>query len=393
MSARPKLAAPDPDGSVQPVWWRSRMLPARGVRAMRLGERAVLFCERSQRLFELSATGDLVWRALVQGASPEAAAEGLEAIGASPDEACAFVRSSAEAWFEAGHLAPAEIVARAAAPAEAALHLRIDRLACSVGLFGDGAHDLRRELAAAFGQFLAPAERLAVRVDLVAQADAWFVLADGALAGRVPRERVAPELKAVVTDRLARSVSGGEFLAHAALLSRAGQGLLISGQPGAGKTTLTLALAAAGWGYGSDDIVRVSPAGFAGVPFSPAVKAGAWPLLAERLPQIHGLATHLRRDGQHVRYATVGGFASGRVDRVRWALILDRRDGAAAALEPVDPLSMLTHLLGGAYSADHRLAGDTLQRLAERLAGVDCRKLIYSDLDGALAAIEEMAGA
>lgn len=363
------------------------MTAASGVRRLRLGGRAALFCERSQRLFELNDAADRVWQALARGLTPAEAVQASQAPGAD------VVQTSVVAWFDAGHLLPAEVVAAARSRPAAELHLRIDGLAWAVGLHGEGLERLRGEIEAAFGQFLAGPRPPISRISIVSHDGACFILADGASLGRFTPERVVPELKAALTDRLACSVGDGAFLLHAALLDRTGRGLLISGAPGAGKTTLTLALAASGWGYGSDDIVRVDPdGGLTGVPFSPAVKTGAWPLLAPIAPGLAQVPIHLRNDGQYVRYAPVADFAPAEVDTLGWVLALDRReDRHVPVLEPVEPLAMLAHLLGGAFSADHRLQGEALDAFAAQLAQAQCRRLVYADLAGAMAAIEALA--
>ena len=183
---------------------------------------------------------------------------------------------------------------------------------------------------------------------------------------------------------MAGSVPAGGFLLHAALLTSGRKGLLLVGPPGAGKSTLTLALAARGLGYGSDDIVRVSATGtFSGVRFSPALKSGSWELAAVCAPQVSMLPVHLRSDGQQVRYVPAGRLPSGDTDAIGWSLQLARRPGARAALEPIEPVEMITSLLAGAWSATYALRGDTLAALAHAFADVACHRLVYSDLDEA----------
>ena len=66
-----------------------------------------------------------------------------------------------------------------------------------------------------------------------------------------------------------------ELVFDAAALVRNGRMLLVSGHPGAGKTTLTLALVDAGFGFAGDDLALLNSEGrVTGVPFAPAIKAG-----------------------------------------------------------------------------------------------------------------------
>jgi hypothetical protein len=364
------------------------------VRRLEVGERTALFCERAQKLFELNLTADLIWRGLAEGRPPRSVARELQGLGVSPEEAMGFVAGCAAGWLQAGLLLPTR-AARLWREAPATdLQLRIDGLTCSLALYVPDGDPLRGAVHAAFGQFATGGWGGAAAIAVVEDAGRYFLLLDGAPAGLFGPERIVPELKALLTDQLARSVGGGAFLLHAALLARGERGLLLAGPPGAGKTTLTVALASRGLAYGSDDIVRVSPAGrLEGAPFSPACKSGSWELLQPYLPAVADLPTAIRRDGQPVRYAPAAAFAPAAPETLGWAVLLARRPGARAALEPVDPLAMLTELLGAAFSADHVMRGDALQSFAERFAAADCRRLVYSELGEAVAALEALTGA
>src|SRR5206468_3911835 len=116
------------------------------------------------------------------------------------------------------------------------------------------------------------------------------------------RDGLVAHVKAILTELYADGVENG-FLTHGALLQAGERRLLLCGEPGAGKTTLALALAAAGWRYGGDDIVRLSPQAAAhGVPFAATVKTGSLALLREAWPQLGRLPAWLRADGQQARY-------------------------------------------------------------------------------------------
>ena len=381
-----------PRGEVFP-WLESRLDPAPGVRRLRVGERSVLFCERRQQLFELNATADAIWGSLAAGQAPSRVVAKVHALGASPGEALAFVIASAQAWLAAGLLAPAEVAARCRQTPDDEMHLRLGELTFTLALHGSALHPLWRELQLVFRQFLTDRPEGSALLSVAFAADHGFLFSAGTALGLFPAERFIPEVKAIITDAVCGSLSEGWFLLHAALLGHGHRGLLISGGPGAGKTTLALALAGRGLGYGSDDIVTVSPAGrLRGIPFSPAVKSGGWELAAAHAPLVSGLPIHRRGDGQQVRYLPVAGFAPGDVDALGWALILDRRPGARPGLEPVEPLAMIGELISGAYCPSHRVRADTLDAFAAGFHGAVCRRLIYADLTQAVALIEEMIG-
>ncbi|HEY8574438.1 hypothetical protein [Phenylobacterium sp.] len=344
------------------------------VRRIELGAAAALFSERAQQLYGLNPTADAIWQALAAGVAAEDIAADLGPQGAEYVDACL------QPWLAAGFLVPADLVTGAPTSEH---HLSIAGLACRIAIHGH--LDL-----SAFAQFAAPAAEAPLQLTAVEHPLGWFLLVGDAPRGLFPPNRIVSELKAVLTDELTRAVGGGAFLIHAGLLAHERRGLLVSGHPGAGKTTLTLALAARGFGYGSDDIVRVDAGRLEGVPFSPASKSGAWDLAAPYVPVVRDLPVHLRGDGQQVRYVPTAGFEAGDVDSLGWVLLLDRRAGARPVLEPVPPMAVLTELLASAFAADHRLSADALEAFAAQLAAADCRRLVYSDLAEAVAAIEAL---
>lgn len=79
---------------------------------------------------------------------------------------------------------------------------------------------------------------------------------------------LAPTTKAHITERLVRS-DGWVFALHAASLAKCGTGLLLCGQPAAGKSTLTLQLVKAGFQYAGDDVALIGADGtICGISFS-----------------------------------------------------------------------------------------------------------------------------
>ena len=97
---------------------------------------------------------------------------------------------------------------------------------------------------------------------------------------------LVPTLKALVTEQVALK-SSPDIALHSACLLTGGRGLLVSGRPGAGKTTLAVHLMEAGFAYAADDIVLIGPDGRAtGVLFAPAVKQGAWSMIKKFLPDL-----------------------------------------------------------------------------------------------------------
>ena len=375
-----------------PSWLAAPLSPSPSVRRISVGEREALFCERRQQLFELDAAAAVIWDGLAAGLAVQAVAEVLAAQGLPPATTATLCLARAREWSEAGWFTPRALAHRLAARPSQVLPLRLGPMAARLELrLQDEA--IWRHVQDAFGQFAENGDAAtdALHLDVVALGPRYFLVRDRVPVSLLAPERVVPELKALLTEALCgRPLDGGLWL-HAALLSSGGGGLLLAGAPGAGKTTLAVALATRGFGYATDDLVGVARDGeVAGIRYSPALKAGGWPLLASRLPPILDLPIHLRADGQQVRYLPADRLAAAESGALRWTVLLDRQGRGTATLNALDPLTALTELLGSAYAADHRLAGDTLAALAARFAHMDCRRLVYSDLDEAAGAIAAM---
>ncbi|MFC3068956.1 P-loop NTPase family protein [Phenylobacterium soli] len=318
-------------------------------------------------------------------------ARDLLAVGAGRAEAAAYVADAARAWMAAGCLAPREVLEVQPAP-HAVRRVRLDELTLDLRFSGEASP---ATFDPVFGQLYEAGERgagdsAAGRLDLVGQDGLVFLLKDGEPLAAAPPPDASALLKAELTEAYVESVETG-FLAHGALLVRGEATLIVSGAPGAGKTTLTLALASSGWTYGGDDIVRIDPdARVRGAPFAAAVKSGAWALAARFAPDLLGLPIALRADGQQVRYWRPARLAD-RAPRAPTAVVLlARQAGAAASLEAIAPLEALHALVESAYAAHWRLDGDALAALAGRLETATCARLVYEDLDAAVALIESL---
>jgi hypothetical protein len=365
-------------------WDNSRLAAAPTAHRLQPGDRAVLFCATRQKLYELNSTADTIWLAIASEGTPAAAAEAL-----SPQddpETLNFVRQAAEGWMRLGLLVPAEFGERIEAAPKSQFNLRLDELSLQVRLHGDidpGA------FASVFGQFAGAEE--ASRSISVAGAGGLVFIFDGRQPLGAGDERTwIPELKARITDWYTKAVSG-TFLTHGALLSRDGKGLLICGEPGAGKTTLSVALSTAGFRFHSDDIVRIDRTGRArGVAFAPAVKSGAWLLLDEAIPGLGSLPIYRRSDGQDVRYLPVTS-ANQEDLPISSVLLLARESKVDAHIDALEPLDALTAILGSAYAPSGALQAGQLETLVSALNTARTGRLTYDSLEAALEAVKTFA--
>lgn len=378
----------------KPDAWLDRCWsPSADARCLEIGEHTVLFCERSQKLFELNSSAATLWRSLAEGVPPREIIQSWEAWGIHSDLAASYLATSVAQWKQAGMLIPTEVLTRIAEAADQEIDLQIDD--CSFRIrFHRLPHAMRREITRVFKPFCVEDAGPASLIDVVADEDSHLLFLERRCLGAISAEAVVPKLKALLTDRIVQSTQCGSCLLHAALLYKNGKGLLLSGDPGAGKSTLALALLAQGFIYGSDDIVKLAADGhLSGIGLSPSSKSGAWDLVSTFAPEISSLPQHRREDGQAVRYLSVPDPAKQASAPLNWMLILDRREGASAALEPVDQLDALRILLAGAFAHDHQLRADTLEALVKHFGALNCRRLIYSSLADAVAVIEDAIGA
>jgi len=224
---------------------------------------------------------------------------------------------------------------------------------------------------------------------LVGTAADWRVDVDGAThaAGKVPDDAIARTLFELV--RIGCATDQRLLVLHAAGVSRAGQGLLLIGPGGAGKTTLAAALNASGWELLSDDVVPVTPDGqLLGVGMSLCLKAGSWPALAPWLPDLDR-APLIERAGQPVRFSSPPG-PIHRGPLPTAAFVFPRyRPGREATLEPLDPVRVLQGLIE-AQSVIAELTQDKLVALTRWIGSAPGFALTYPDLESALKPIASL---
>jgi hypothetical protein len=370
-------------------FWESRLLPSRFVRAIEIGGQLALFDERMQRLSDLNETAAVIWRNLSDGRTCADIGRHLQNLGATSEDAAAFTTSAVTEWLQGGYVTPVEAVAALARQPSATQALRIGPLSLELRCFGTAHPDA---VAAVFGQFASEETDAHATIAVVACASCDFLFLDDAPIGMNLPHQTVPALKGLVTEEYCHAVREG-FVAHGGLVSSNGRGVFLSGEPGAGKSTLALALCARGFAYGSDDIVHIGADGAAsGIPFAAAAKSTAWELLDPYLPHLASLPIYERADAQLTRYVL-----PERLDRegprpMDIVLLLARKAGAEAKLEPLAPLQSLCALLDSGYSRRNALDAATLEALARNLSRAKSYRLIYDGLSGAIATIESLIG-
>lgn len=368
-------------------WQASRLVAPASLHHFTIGNRPVLFCEKRQKLLGLNATADYIWRSLALGHTPIHVCSELAGMGIPATEASVFVQDAATSWLDTGQLTPREVLDHLAHAASATRYVRIHDLTTRIDFLGSASPDA---FDAVFGHFGTSALAAGLSLSVVGCQQRYFTFEGTSPLSSCPAEELIPQFKAVLTEHYVSSVRHS-FLIHGALVVRRNRGLLICGSPGAGKSTLCVALVGSGYEYHADDIVRVQRDGRAvGAAFAPAVKRGAWPLVAPYAPQINDLPTYRRADGQHVRYLPTR-ISDESPRAIGDVLLLDRRPGADAALETVEPLESVTTILESAFSIKGAIDADALRAFARVIEAAGCYRLVYSDVGQAVRAIDTLS--
>jgi hypothetical protein len=364
------------------------MVPGAGIEELQFGERCALFHEGRQALVELNPTAFHIWRGLADGEHPVAVAESLADQGAPLAVACGYVEDALRLWLGDGWIVPAQVTAELEAKPYASLMLSILDVGFGVEFFGAAAPSAVLDSL----EPLRGGEAADHRFSVVAWRDRYLLFSGAASRGLCAPNELAPALKAALTGQLAASAGGG-FLAHGGLVGLRSRRLFLSGGPGAGKSTLTLALAAAGFECLSDDIVHVDARGWMkGAPFAPTLKSGSWPLLVAQIEGLESLSVHRRADGQQVRYLPAA-LSHGEGRPLDLFIALSRDAEGPARLAPLSGLDAMQTLLDGAFSAAGKVSGGQVSGLAKAFQDAQCFVLHYADLPDAVALLWALADA
>jgi hypothetical protein len=324
-----------------------------------------VFCEAAQALYALNAASALIWHGLADG-GVNAARAALVAAGRDARVAARHVDDAIAGWLRLGLLR----LERPSDDAGEAI-FSIDGVAYSLATPCERLSQAVAEALPAQGP--GPDAEPAASFQVIEFGGSLHIFRDGEHVGCCESRALAPTLKSlVIDDILARDRA--DLLFHAACLSRGGRALLLSGAPGAGKTTLSLQLAARKFGFCGDDIVRIAPDGrVTGMPFPPTVKSGAWDLF----PALEGAAIHHRADGQEVKYAALG-CVDHESRPVGWVVFLRREAGAAPKFLPVDGVEALRRIIAGAHAPNRRLSLAGFATLRRILAEAATVEIVYS---------------
>jgi HprK-related kinase A len=185
------------------------------------------------------------------------------------------------------------------------------------------------------------------------------------------------------------------LLLHAAVVERDGRALVLSGKPGAGKSTLTAGLILRGWRLFSDEVAIIPPGRREVLPLPrPVSLKGDSIDLVRRLSlaAVIGPAVDKTRKGTVAHLRPPAGSVSRADEAAVPAQVVFPRftPGSRTELQPVSRAEALLRLAHESFTYSV-LGGAGFDALADVIDGCACFNLSFSSMDEALASLDEAA--
>ena len=170
---------------------------------------------------------------------------------------------------------------------------------------------------------------------------------------------------------------------HASAIRLPQGAVVLAANSGSGKTTLAAALLAAGGRLLADDVTPLAAGGVLPMPAAMSLKAGSWPVLAERLPELQA-APPVRIGRERLRYLwPAARIAEPGCHPVAALVMPCYRAGAATTMTPIRPAEALRALTdSGTWPPGDR---DGLAAMLAWLGRVPAFALTHGDTDQAVA--------
>ena len=224
--------------------------------------------------------------------------------------------------------------------------------------------------------------------------DGVTVIADEEMIGSsLTIEDAAVAVRACLTQ-LATARSGGLCVVHAGALCRNGAALLLPGDAGHGKSTLSAGLAARGFDMLCDDTTLLAgePPLVRSIPTGLCIKRGAYPVLEPHYPRLASLPEWRRPDGRQARYLMPGRdlpwAGPDAAVGVSWIVFPRYHPDRGTALLPLPRHEALARLLRGVCFLSGSLDERNLEKLIAWIEPIDCFELPLSSLDAATALLD-----
>jgi hypothetical protein len=374
-------------------------LPA-GLSVHFLGEEGLLLDSPHQRLYALNASATFIWRGLSGGRTPAEIGRQFGEHFAVPGDLAASYVADVLGQYE-------ELQSAAAAPDEPHVVGDARRLASERG------RSDRTETCALLGNVFrlsygsagladwihpllyfghpagAATDGAVIDVEVLTAESGIIVVVAGEVIGACDSLEAAAVAVRACLIQLAVRASGGLCAVHAGAVRRNGAALLLPGDAGRGKSTLSAGLAAHGFEMLCDDTTLLygEPLRTRCLPVGLCVKRGAYPVLATDYPRLATLPEWQRPDGQRARYLVPGedlAWAEPEATaEVRWIVFPHYDADCRTSLKPLPRHEALARLIRGVHFLSGTLDARNLDTLLDWIEGIDCFDLPLSSLDGA----------
>jgi len=356
--------------------------PVAGASFSLLDDRPVLFSESAQKIYELNQIAAYIWCCLLDHKPAVAICEDLIKLGLDRFAAQNHVHQALRNWFKLGLLEVDWGLSETHS-----FVVSVGKLEVNIQTSSER---LTQLLIPLFSPSNSVTDNIGDTFEVVEIDRQVHIFYNKAGVARCAINELAPTLKAQITEQVVLKCSPDVAL-HAACLLSGGKGLLISGCPGAGKTTLAVHLMEAGFEYAADDVVLIAPDGRAtGVLFAPALKSGAWAMIEKFRPDLGKSAVHSRPDGKRVRYLNAPRAVRNGSMPVGWIIFIKRASNVPARLAPLGQLDTISRLVDGSYSPDGKLTHQGFCAIKRILADAKSFELQYSDAAQARDAIVDL---
>ena len=372
-----------------------------------IGEEGLLLDPENRRLYALNASAAFIWSLLKDGKSPAEVSRALNEQFALPADAAvsyvANVLRQYETLRQDGQPSDPETAAMVAAPQAGRPSRMGARMARTYSLL-DGAFRVHYDSARLFEQIhphlqhravVNGAELTKVTDVVVAQEDDGVtVISDEEMIGSsLTIEDAAVAVRACLTQ-LATARSGGLCVVHAGALCRNGAALLLPGDAGHGKSTLSAGLAARGFDMLCDDTTLLAgePPLVRSIPTGLCIKRGAYAVLEPHYPRLASLPEWRRPDGRQARYLMPGRdlpwAGPDAAVGVSWIVFPRYHPDRGTTLLPLPRHEALARLLRGVCFLSGSLDERNLEKLIAWIEPIDCFELPLSSLDAATALLD-----
>lgn len=182
------------------------------------------------------------------------------------------------------------------------------------------------------------------------------------------------------------------LMIHAAVVERNGVALVMPGMPGSGKSTLCAYLVAHGWRLFSDEFALIAPETGQLVPMPRPIslKNRSIEIIQAVAPQLHFgplIEGTLKGTVALVRPPVESILRQNETAPPRWIIFPKWREGAAAALEPLEPVALFKALISDAINYE-MLGEQGFRSLRDLIERCGAYRLAFDRLDDALRLIE-----